>query len=786
MSSDIERLQAEHCKLQQSYCDLKKSYDLLSSVAALADRSSDSRLEFMRKVVAKIAEVYDKNLYSDITIHCDGHQLRGHRLVISMRTDFWDDLSSAESIVFEGHVDALNFLMQNGAEINHRVQKTGKNLLHIAASTKCSKELLDWTPLLYAVELENVDVVGLFLKNSLIDVNITDQKGRSPISCALFEVKNMAVAEMIAAAAGADLDIKYADEILATMHATSGSCTPFSEAVLLGKFQCAELLLRVGADVNECDSNGRSLLMRAVSAGLDDAAVFLLDHGANLSEKKNCFALAVEFSLLKTVRRFCRLSEEDEINEILATMHATSGSCTPFSEAVLLGKFQCAELLLRVGADVNECDPNGRSLLMRAVSAGLDDAAVFLLEHGANLSEKGCDIDAPVQDCDNQSSGDTPLLACIRSGFYDVARCLVERGARLDKQFYCRGCDIDAPVQDCDNQSSGDTPLLACIRSGFYDVARCLVESGARLDKQDAEGRTCIHLAVQMQNSAILNVILSNCNPSLLLVVDRNGNTPLHLAWMAKSYPIADALIKKAPDLVTQFDRDGDTLLHKAVKTADLEWILFLISANSDVNSPTHNASHLTALHISAQSGSEIIMRNLILAGANVNAISGDGFTPLHLAAFNNHEALCMILLENGAQPNLTDQLGNTPLHTAVLRGSVASVNVLVANPQINLRVENKKGQNPLFNTAGDLSRTNSLDILQMFLNADPEFPLDARDIDGFTVFLMAYLKGNENFCRSLLRCGACLGVISYTGVSVFKHKAPTKQLLFSLLGTVV
>ncbi|VDN20511.1 unnamed protein product [Gongylonema pulchrum] len=483
----------------------------------------------------------------------------------------------------KNRVDALNFLLQNGAEINHRVQKTGKNLLHIAASTKCSKELLDWTPLLYAVELENVDVVQLFLKNSLIDVNITDQKGRSPISCALFEVKNMAIAEMIAATAGADLDIKYAGTYL------------IHYAVKIGSLDAVRLLCEKRADVNKKTSEGLVPLQLAIDSEHFDARLvrLLVDAGASVSQKISNSNITLLQHLF--------------LDEILATMHATSGSCTPFSEAVLLGKFQCAELLLRVGADVNECDPNGKSLLMRAVSAGLDDAAVFLLDHGANLSEKsvlkchillfycsfevarilvenGCDLDA----CSDDPGCRTLLHKAIRLGLRDAAIFLIEKG-----------CDIDAPVQDCDNQSSGDTPLLACIRSGFYDVARCLVERGARLDKQ-------------MQNSAILNVILSNCNPSLLLVVDRNGNTPLHLAWMAKNYPIADALIKKAPDLVTQFDRDGDTLLHKAVKTADLEWILFLISANSDVNSPTRNPSHLTALHISAQSGSEIIMRNLV------------------------------------------------------------------------------------------------------------------------------------------------------------------------------
>ncbi|EJW87552.1 hypothetical protein WUBG_01535 [Wuchereria bancrofti] len=69
-----------------------------------------------------------------------------------------------------------------------------------------------------------------------------------------------------------------------------------------------------------------------------------------------------------------------------------------------------------------------------------------------------------------------------------------------------------------------------------------------------------------------------------------------------------------------------------------------------------------------------------------------------------------------------------------------------------------------------------------MFLNADPQFPLDEKDVDGFTVFLLSYLKGNENMCHALLRYGVCLGTVSQSGISVFKHVTPTKQLLFSLL----
>lgn len=52
----------------------------------------------------RIILFYIDNLFSDITIHVDGHQLRGHRFVLAARTEFWGDLSMEERIDFGGKV----------------------------------------------------------------------------------------------------------------------------------------------------------------------------------------------------------------------------------------------------------------------------------------------------------------------------------------------------------------------------------------------------------------------------------------------------------------------------------------------------------------------------------------------------------------------------------------------------------------------------------------------------------------------------------------------------------
>lgn len=52
-----------------------------------------------------------------------------------------------------------------------------------------------------------------------------------------------------------------------------------------------------------------------------------------------------------------------------------------------------------------------------------------------------------------------------------------------------------------------------------------------------------------------------------------------------------------------------------------------------------------------------------------------------------------------------------------------------------------------------------------------------------FSVLLLAYMKGNANLCRAIVRAGARLGVNNNQGVNIFNYQVATKQLLFRLLG---
>ncbi len=129
------------------------------------------------------------------------------------------------------------------------------------------------------------------------------------------------------------------------------------------------------------------------------------------------------------------------------------------------------------------------------------------------------------------------------------------------------------------------------------------------------------------------------------------------------------------------------------------------------------------------------------------------------------------------------------------------------------------RGQSSM-HVLGQYGKENAAAIFELFLECMPEYPLDKPDNEGNTgwwrttsliirkwvishdninhailigsmmvdvfllpVLLLAYVKGNANLCRAIVRAGARLGVNNNQGTNIFNYQVATKQLLFRLLG---
>lgn len=114
-----------------------------------------------------------------------------------------------------------------------------------------------------------------------------------------------------------------------------------------------------------------------------------------------------------------------------------------------------------------------------------------------------------------------------------------------------------------------------------------------------------------------------------------------------------------------------DHILLHSVKENKLDWVNFFIRRGAEVNPhPSVGpggrlVGNTPPLHIACSNENEIIVRELLNKGADVNAIFS-GNNPLHIACSNNNEIIIDILLEAEANVSVVDQRGDTPLHLAL------------------------------------------------------------------------------------------------------------------------
>ncbi len=114
----------------------------------------------------------------------------------------------------------------------------------------------------------------------------------------------------------------------------------------------------------------------------------------------------------------------------------------------------------------------------------------------------------------------------------------------------------------------------------------------------------------------------------------------------------------------------------KAIRESDFVAVKEFIKEKGDINTVI-NASGETILIRAVWFAKADVVRVLIDAGANVNAITGYGNTSLMDAARQGHEEIATLLIKAGANINARDKDGCTALDYAVYFGRKEIVELL-------------------------------------------------------------------------------------------------------------
>ncbi|KAF3421182.1 hypothetical protein E2986_08653 [Frieseomelitta varia] len=660
---------------------------------------------------------------------------------------------------------------------------------------------------------------------------------------------------------------------------TNNNDTPLCIAMKTNPFNefFAKKLLAKGAIANPVHKNtGDTLLHILIREYKEEAALFLIDYCKdNLMQKNN-----EEYSVLHEV---CKVGSKNLTRALLKTgfpvdevalstgdapIHIAVSNLyfdivmelldapnsntqlnlknnaneTPLSLAIKAPFKKGKDIvlaLIKAGANINQCNNEGLTLLHQAILKEDSATAIFLLENGADMNTRTANGETPLQlsvhcrlgevvEALCKRGADTsvgcPLWDALDSDQEDVASILVKYGADTDcwglgpddcqqtllhraidhnkediAQFLIRsGCDLNAPRKPGPDGAGGDesrdecTPLHLCCQWGLEQVVQTLIEHGADVNARDVEGKTPVHVAIQNQHSQIISLLL--CHPSIdLNKRDKKGLTPFATALTFRNNKAAQAILERLPKAAEQYDNKGRNFLHTAIQKNDMENILFLLSIqvnnvfivlNVDVNSRVHDVTQTPPLHLAAISGNEMLVRSLILAGARVNDTDANRNTALHAAAKAGHAAIVSALLQNNINFDAVNADGDNALHVAVREGHVSVVRTLLTECTLDAEAVNLKGRNPLHELAR-CGKDNAANICELFLECMSQYPVNNADLDGNTPLLIAYMKGNGQLCRILVKAGACLGSMNKEGITIFNYQVATKQLLYRLLDSL-
>src|SRR5262245_477785 len=276
----------------------------------------------------------------------------------------------------------------------------------------------------------------------------------------------------------------------------------------------------------------------------------------------------------------------------------------------------------------------------------------------------------------------------LTAGSSDVADAAMNRKRDAVRSLLQKKADVNAPQVD------GTTALHWAVRGDDMETAELLIRAGANVTTANREGVTPLQLAAINGTAPMIEkLIKAGADPNASL--SKFGDTALMLAARTGKVDGIKALLDKGAKVNAVETWGGTTPLIWTVAERHLDAVKLLLSNGADVNvrsyfvpsahgrgfegatpqppNPKQAVEELaggwmTPLMFAAREGDLEIARTLVAAGADLNAIAGDGKDALGLAIFNGQYELASFLIDNKVNVNHADAQRFTPLFWAVDR----------------------------------------------------------------------------------------------------------------------
>jgi len=466
---------------------------------------------------------------------------------------------------------------------------------HAAVGVAQAEDVVDAVepaaPLVYAArDGDSTTALSLLAARTKVNVNQHTADGTTALHWAVYH-DDAALAEALIRA-GANVDAK-----------NDYGSTPLTEAAIVGDVRVIRDLLAAHAEVDEANADDQTALLILSRTSNVAAARLLIEHGANVNVREHwreqtplmwAAAEAQPAMVELLVRNGAAVNARSHVNDWERQVTSEprlqsrpSGGFTPLLYAARRGCTECAQILVRAGANENLPDPDGVTPMLEAVENFNFDVAAFLIEAGADVDRwdiwgrsplyAAVDLDTlPVggradrPSLDSTTSlrliamllaagadpnlqlklfppyrslrddrgadslltiGATPLLRAAKAADLPAMRLLLSHGA-----------NPELPTE------SGITPLMAAAGNGSSKIdtrgryksepesvaaAQLLLASGARVDDRDRNGQTALFGAASWGWSDVVRTLVAH--HADVFAKDGRGRTAADIAMGSAS-----------------------------------------------------------------------------------------------------------------------------------------------------------------------------------------------------------------------------------------------------------
>ncbi|XP_052032434.1 inversin isoform X2 [Apodemus sylvaticus] len=443
--------------------------------------------------------------------------------------------------------------------------------------------------------------------------------------------------------------------------------TPLMYCVLADRLDCADALLKAGADVNKTDHSRRAALHLAAQKGNYRFMKLLLTRRANWMQKDLEEMTPLHLSTrhrspkcLALLLKFMAPGEVDTQDKNKTALHWSAYYNNP----------EHAKLLIKHDSNIGIPDAEGKIPLHWAANHK-DPSAVHTVR---------CILDAaPTESLLNWQDyeGRTPLHFAVADGNLTVV-------------------DVLTSYESCNITSYDNlfrTPLHWAALLGHTQIVHLLLERNkSGTIPSDSQGATPLHYAAQSNFAETVKVFLTH--PSVKDDSDLEGRTSFMWAAGKGSDDVLRTMLSLKSDIdINMADKYGGTALHAAALSGHVSTVKLLLDNDAQVDA-TDVMKH-TPLFRACEMGHRDVIQTLIKGGARVDLVDQDGHSLLHWAALGGNADVCQILIENKINPNVQDYAGRTPLQCAAYGGYINCMAVLMEN-SADPNIQDKEGRTAL------------------------------------------------------------------------------------------